>query len=240
MNVLIPLAGRGTRFVEAGYERPKPLIDVLGKPMIGKVIENIGLPRARHIFIVLKKHMRKYNLYDYLTMNSPKGSEIVVLDKITDGAACTTLLAQKYFNNNEPLLIANSDQIVEWDSEYFFYKMRGLDGGILTFPASDPKWSYARTDDEGRVIEVAEKRVISNQATVGIYYWNKGSDYKKYAWEMIYKEIRTNNEFYVCPVFNEAIAAGKTFGTCNIEKMWGLGTPEDLKKYVNERTTTTA
>jgi len=115
------------------------------------------------------------------------------------------------------------------------YKMQeqDVDGGILTFESTHPKWSYAKTDENGIITEVAEKKPISNKATVGIYYWKKGSDYVSFAENMIQKNIRTNNEFYVCPVFNEAINAGKKIVSYNIEKMWGLGTPEDLNYYLD-------
>ena len=131
--------------------------------------------------------------------------------------------------------MANSDQFVEWDSNQFMYSMIGdtIDAGMTTFKSTHPKWSYARLDDKGFVCEVAEKNPISDIATVGIYYWSKGSDYVKYAEQMIDKDIRVNNEFYVCPVFNQAIQDNKKIKTFDIEKMWGLGTPEDLQHYLN-------
>ena len=161
--------------------------------------------------------------------------KIVEVEGLTEGAACTTLLAKEYINNDKPLIMANSDQFVEWSSSKFMYKMQeqDLDGGILSFKSTHPKWSYAKIDENNYVTEVAEKKPISNCATVGVYYWKKGSDYVKYAEQMIAKDIRTNNEFYVCPVFNEAIQDGKKVSTFNIDKMWGLGTPEDLHYYID-------
>ena len=235
MNVLIPMAGAGSRFEKAGYTFPKPLIDVQGKPMIQVVADNINID-ARHIFIVQKSHYEKYNLENTLKA-IVKNCEIIQVDGVTEGAACTTLLAKELINNDEHLLMANSDQFIEWDSNKFMYSMIGdtIDGGILTFESTHPKWSYARLDDAGFVSEVAEKNPISNLATVGIYYWNKGSDYVKYAEQMIEKDIRVNNEFYVCPVFNEAIADNKKIKIFNIEKMWGLGTPEDLNYFLESQ-----
>jgi HAD superfamily hydrolase (TIGR01509 family) len=232
MNVLIPMAGAGTRFQQAGYTFPKPLIDVKGKPMIQVVVDNLNT-EATFIYVVQKSHREKFNLDTLLNLITP-GCKIVEVDGITEGAACTTLLAKEHINNDQPLLMANSDQFVEWDSNEFMYKMieQKVDGGILTFHATHPKWSFAKTDEYGYVTEVAEKNPISDIATVGVYYWAKGSDYVKYAEQMIDKNIRTNNEFYVCPVFNEAIADGKKIKTFNIEKMWGLGTPEDLNYYL--------
>ena len=232
MNILVPMAGAGSRFQQAGYTFPKPLIDVDGKPMIQVVVDNINI-EANYIFVVQKEHREKYNLDTLLNLISA-GCKIVEVDSITEGAACTTLLAKEYINNDAPLVMANSDQFIEWDSNEFMYKMieQKVDGGIVTFTATHPKWSFAKVNEYGYVTEVAEKNPISDTATVGVYYWAKGSDYVKYAEQMIEKNIRVNNEFYVCPVFNEAIGDGKKIKTFNIDKMWGLGTPEDLKYYL--------
>jgi dTDP-glucose pyrophosphorylase len=144
-------------------------------------------------------------------------------------------LAKEYINNNKHLLIANSDQFIEWDSNNFYYTASGdnIDGSILTFEASHPKWSFVKLDGDGYVTELAEKKPISTTATVGIYYWSKGSEYVKYAEQMIDDNVRVNGEFYVAPVYNEAIEDGKKIRTYNIEKMWGLGTPEDLNKFLD-------
>ena len=235
MNILIPMAGAGSRFQQAGYTFPKPLIDVEGKPMIQVVVDNLNID-ATYIYVVQKEHREKYNLDTLLNLITPN-CKIVEVDGLTEGAACTTLLAKEFIDNDEPLVMANSDQFVEWDSNEFMYKMieQKVDGGILTFTATHPKWSFAKVDEYGYVTEVAEKNPISDIATVGVYYWAKGSDYVKYAEQMISKDIRTNGEFYTCPTFNEAIGDGKKIKTFNIEKMWGLGTPEDLKYYLENK-----
>ena len=236
MNVLIPMAGAGSRFEQAGYTFPKPLIEVNGKPMIQVVVENLNID-AKHIFIVQKSHYEKYNLKYLLNLITNNNCEIVQVDGVTEGAACTTLLAKELIDNDEPLVMANSDQFLEWDSNEFMYSMVAddVDGGIVSFEATHPKWSFAKLGEDGFVTEVAEKKPISNIATVGVYYWRKGYDYVKYAEQMIEKDIRTNNEFYVCPVYNEAIGDDKKVKVFPIEKMWGLGTPEDLKGYLDER-----
>lgn len=232
MNVLIPMAGAGSRFEQKGYTFPKPLIDVNGKPMIQRVVENLNI-EANFIYIIQKSHEKKYNLSTLLNLITPN-CKIVEVDGLTEGAACTTLLAKEYIDNDRPLLMANSDQYVEWNSNEFMYKMNEMacDAGILTFNATHPKWSFVKLDENNFVCEVAEKNPISNIATVGIYFWKNGSDYVKYAEQMIKKNIRTNNEFYVCPAFNEAIEDDKKIITYNIEKMWGLGTPEDLDNFL--------
>jgi len=232
LNVLIPMAGAGSRFQAAGYTFPKPLIEVKGKPMIQVVVENLNID-ANFIYVVQKEHREKYNLDTLLNLITP-GCKIVETDGMTEGAACTALLAKEHIDADAPLFFANSDQFVEWDSNEFLYKMNetDADGGIVSFKATHPKWSFAKVDENGLVTEVAEKNPISDIATVGYYYWKHGSDFVKYAEQMIEKNIRVNNEFYVCPVFNEAIADCKKIKTFDIPKMWGIGTPEDLDYFL--------
>lgn len=232
MNVLIPMAGRGSRFADVGYTFPKPLIEVNGKPMIQVVLENLNI-EANYTFVVRKEHYEKYSLQYLLTLIAP-GCNIIQVDEMTEGSACTTLLAKEFINNDDPLLLANSDQFMEWNSNECLYAFNadGIDGGILTFKATHPKWSYAKVGSDGFVAEVAEKKPISQDATVGVYFWKKGSDYIKYAEQMIDKDIRTNGEFYICPVFNEAINDGKKVRIKEIERMWGIGTPEDLNYFL--------
>ena len=203
--------------------------------MIQFVIENLALD-ANFIFLVRKEHEKKYNIVSLLKVLAPN-CKIVIVNKLTEGAACTTLLAKKLINNDNPLIIANSDQFIEWNSSKTMYKFisKKVDGGILTFDSIHPKWSYAKTDKDGNVLEVAEKKVISNHATVGVYFWKKGSDYVNYAQKMIKKNIRVKNEFYVCPVFNEAIKDNKKIIIENVYEMWGLGTPEDLELFLKEK-----
>jgi len=232
LNILIPMAGAGSRFQQAGYTFPKPLIEVNNKPMIQVVVENLNID-ANYIYVVQKSHREKYNLDTMLNLVTP-GCKIVEVDVLTEGAACTALLAKEYINSDSPLFFANSDQFVDWDSNEFMYKMQesNCDGGIVTFKATHPKWSFAKIDDNGFVTEVAEKNPISDNATVGFYYWKHGSDFVKYAEQMIEKDIRVNNEFYVCPVYNQAIEDCKKIRIFESGKMWGLGTPEDLNFYL--------
>jgi HAD superfamily hydrolase (TIGR01509 family) len=232
VNVLIPMAGAGSRFAKEGYKLPKPLIDVDGKPMIQRVIENLNMD-ANFIFVVQKEHYEKFNLDSYLKLMVPD-CQIVLTDGVTEGAACTTLLTKELIDNDNHLLIANSDQFVEWNSCDFMYSMLcdDADGGILTFLGNDPAWSYVKLGIDGYACEVAEKKIISDEATVGIYYWKRGSEYVRLAEQMISKNIRANNEFYVCPVYNEAFLEKKRIKIFRADKMWGLGTPKDLQFFL--------
>lgn len=232
LNVIVPMAGAGSRFEKMGYTFPKPLIDVIGKPMIQVVVENLNID-ANFIYIVQKSHREKYNLDTLLNLITPN-CKIVETEGLTEGSACTTLLAKDLIDNDNPLISMNSDQFIEWDSSEFMYKMNesDCDAGILTFNATHPKWSFVKVNEMGYVTEVAEKNPISDIATVGIYFWKKGSDYVKYTQQMINKNIRVNNEFYICPVFNEAILDSKKIKIFKVDKMWGIGTPEDLNFFL--------
>jgi HAD superfamily hydrolase (TIGR01509 family) len=234
LNVLIPMAGEGSRFKEKGYNLPKPLIDVNGKPMIQTVVENLNF-NSNHIFIVQKQHIEK-NYIDFLLKTIKPNCKIIEIDHKTEGAVVTALKSKEYINNDNPLLISNCDQYVEWSSLDFMYMMQeyDCDGGIVTFKSTNPKWSFAKVTDENLITYVAEKQVISEDATVGFYFWKRGSDFVKYAESMINKNIRVNNEFYICPVYNEAINDGKKIINYSIKNMWGIGTPEDLNLFLKK------
>ena len=207
MKILIPMAGEGSRFALDGYTFPKPLIDVLGKPMIQQVVENLNFD-AEYIFLVRKEHIVKYSGLKE-TLNKVTGGryKIIEVDSLTEGAACTALLAKEFINNDEDLLIANSDQIIEYSKDNFvsIKTLTNVDGIVFTFNALHPKWSFVKTNKHGFITEVAEKNPISDIATCGIYWYRFGKDFVKCAESMIKKNIRVNNEFYIAPVYNEFI-----------------------------------
>jgi len=228
------MAGEGSRFKKEGYTFPKPLIDVNGKPMIQCVVENLDFD-AEYIFLVRKEHLEEYEISSLLDVITNGRSTVVVVDELTEGAACTALLAEKYIDNDEELLIANSDQVIEYSKENFntLRRFASIHALVYTFNAVHPKWSFVKVNSRGVATEVAEKNPISDIATCGIYYYKKGSDFVRYARQMIEKDIRVNNEFYICPVYNELIQDNKTLIPYFVHKMHGLGTPEDLNKYLS-------
>jgi dTDP-glucose pyrophosphorylase len=237
MKILIPMAGEGSRFAKEGYTFPKPLIEVNGKPMIQKVIENLDFD-AKYIFLVRKEHMEKYSGLETTLERITNGKcNLVTVDKLTEGAACTALLAKDIINDDEDLLIANSDQIIEYEPQNFslIKNLTDCDSIVFTFNAVHPKWSFVKVNSRGFVTEVAEKKPISNIATCGIYWYRKGSDFVKYAESMISKQIKVNDEYYIAPVYNELIQDGKTLTPFYVHKMWGIGTPEDLNNYLKHR-----
>lgn len=238
LNIVIPMAGRGSRFATAGYELPKPLIDVRGRPMISCVVENIRPTRAhRFIFLVLAEHVREHRVDDLLREIAP-GCEIVLVDETTQGAACTVLLARDLIDDRTPLMIANSDQWVGCDIDDYLASTDDAEVGgvIMTMWADHPKWSYARLDERQSVLEVVEKEVVSNDATTGIYNFRCGAEFVQAADRMIERDLRVNGEFYVAPAYNQLIEDGVEIRTFNIgaaaRGMYGLGTPEDLEAFL--------
>jgi dTDP-glucose pyrophosphorylase len=233
------MAGAGSRFSAAGYKDPKPLIPVRGVPMVELVVRNLR-PSAPHrfIFICQRAHLQAYELTPRLQAWAP-GCEVIGLDGLTEGAACTVLTAQALIDNDQALMIANSDQYIDAPIDRYLDDMaqRSLDGIIMTMEADDPKWSFAAVDENGLVTEVAEKRVISRHATVGIYNFAKGREFVRAAHSMIGQDKRVNGEFYVAPVYNELAAAGQRIGIHGIGSeaagMYGLGTPADLDLFLS-------
>ncbi|MDV3926650.1 lipopolysaccharide biosynthesis protein [Elizabethkingia anophelis] len=239
MNIVIPMAGLGSRFAKEGYEKPKPFIDVNGKPMIVRVLENLYYPNARYFLIARKEHLEiEKDLVQKIEQEY--NATFIGLDKLTEGTACTVLYAREYINNDIPLMIANSDQIVDISITDFIDDClnRKLDGSILTFLDKElnPKWSFAKINSKELVIEVKEKEAISEHATVGIYMFSRGEDFVNGAIDMIIENDRVNNEFYTCPVYNYIIKENKRIGIydINAEAMHGIGTPEDLNNYLKK------
>jgi NDP-sugar pyrophosphorylase family protein len=235
INIVIPMAGMGKRFADVGFPDPKPFIPVKGQIMIERVLNNLHYKDARYILIARKEHVEaRRDQVEYL--KSKYNVIIEEVERVTDGAACTVLKAHRHINNDEPLLIANSDQIVDASIADFIddCAKRKLDGSILTFPSDHPKWSYAKTDQDGIVTEVKEKVVISNKATVGIYLFSKGRDFVDGALDMIAEADKFNHEYYVCPIYNHLAKINKKVGIYDIQEnqMHGTGTPEDLENYL--------
>lgn len=238
LNIVIPMAGRGKRFADVGYLIPKPLIPIHGRPMTQVVIENLRPSQPhRFIFLILRDHANDFQFDDYLQKWVPD-CEIIFVESVTEGAACTVLLARDWINSDDPLMIANCDQWVDLQIDDYLTAMdfASADGLIMTMWADDPKWSFARLNSRGEVTEVVEKKVISNEATVGIYNFRRGRDFVRAAETMIGSNLRVNNEFYVAPTYNQLIAEGQKVVVFNVGKedqgMYGLGIPADLEKFL--------
>lgn len=235
LNILIPIAGFGAYFEDYNHSYPKPLIEILGKPMVQIVCNNLEPKRSYDfIFVISGKEAESFALEDVLLQISPS-SKIVKLEGKTAGAACSALLAHDWINNEDPLIIANGDQFLDFDINDFVEDAfnKRVDGGIVTFDSIHPKWSFVRLNEQGLVTEIAEKKPISRNATAGIYFFNKGLDFVKAAQEMIKKGASVNNQFYVCPVYNEMILKNKKISTYRIDnhKVYKFSNLDDVKEF---------
>ncbi|WP_434747265.1 glycosyltransferase family 2 protein [Pantoea sp. Lu_F5_004] len=236
LNIVIPMAGRGSRFADAGFTDPKPFIRIGDVPMIELVIRNLRPSRPhRFIFVCQQTHLDRYDFRARLKQLAP-GSEVVSTPGLTEGAACSVLMASDFIDSVHPLLIANADQWVDTSIDAFLEAAdkHYADGLIMTMPADSPKWSYICRDNEGRVCQVIEKEVVSDEATVGIYFFSHGSDFCRDARSMIEADDRSKGEFYVAPVYSRMYNRGLTaIDTVNIGGgMYGLGTPDDLAAFL--------
>lgn len=237
INLVIPAAGKGSRFSEAGWKKPKPFIDIDGISMLERVIKNVRPDNCKVNLIINSEHIKQN---EDVISKLKEHANINFIDQITEGTACTVLMSRSEIDNDNPLLIANSDQIVDFDVNKYVDDCfsRGLDGSILVFKDLDmnDKWSFAKLDSNNMVTEVAEKKPISDLATVGIYLFSKGRDFVNSAVDMIVRNDRVNNEFYTCPVYNYMIKSGLKIGVYEIDfkDMHGLGIPEDLNAYIKK------
>jgi len=231
MNIIYLMAGRGSRFRESGYKEPKALIQIKGRPMIQWATDSLSfISNARQIFLCLEEHEKKFAISQELKKLYGTEIEVILIKGVTEGAATTALLAKKIINTKEELIISNGDQFFvskKFEKE-LANKQKNFTGLIPVFEGTHPRWSFAKVNDKGFVTEVAEKVPISNHATVGVYYFQQGKDFVWAAEEMIRKDIRRNNEFYVCPVFNELLGRGDKIKAVFADGMWSMGTPEDV------------
>jgi len=233
MNIIIPLAGNGSRFNNI-YNVPKPLIPVNGLPMISRAIQSLGFGAKYHF--VIRDNEFKQQTIDAIS-SVCLNPTILSIDYLTEGTASSALLLQDYINSNEELIIANCDQITNWDSASILEKLQKYDGTVVTILSSDPKHSYVKLDNTSCAVQFAEKVVISNIALTGIHYWKHGSDFVNSATKMInMKNKAANGEFYIAPTYNYMIEVGKKIGICQVTKneLAFVGTPSDLTRYLDE------
>ena len=230
MVVVIPMAGEGKRFSDAGYTFPKPLISIRGKPMIQWAVESLSL-HGRYIFVAQREVAERYHL-DAMLRQIVSESKVVTVEGKTEGALCTVLEGLKGVEDTQELVVANCDQFLVWRPGTFLTQARNrnVGGAIAAFQSVHPKWSFLAVSD-GLVQKVAEKVPISRFASCGVYYFSSVKLFKEAAARMIAKNMRVNGEFYLAPVYNEIIDDGDTVMPFFVDGMWGLGTPEDLEEF---------
>ncbi len=237
MNIVIPMAGRGQRFRDAGYEVPKPLIDVRGRPMYSWAVDSLPLNLARRlIFVCLREQLEGRHLEADIEQRYGHLDPVVVpLDEVTAGQAATVLKAREHIDSSEPLLIYNADTFCRSSLDETLAELPDdVDGVLGVFQAPGERWSFARVDDSGRVVETAEKRRISEWASTGLYHFSRGSDFVRHADAMIRQGERSGGEFYVIPIYNRMIAEGAQLVLDMAREVWVLGTPEELATFEGE------
>lgn len=235
IHIVIPMAGEGNRFKAAGFKTPKPLIDVRGLPMFAAVLRDLNID-AKISFIVKDTHESEYHISTMLKLASP-GCNIHYVSGKQEGAATTILQIKESINNSDHLIISNADNMWDWNAKVFYQTLnQDIDGSIVVFEDKkrDPRWSFAKVENN-YVVEVAEKNPISDWATAGIYAFNKGSDFVKYAEQMVRNQEKVNGEYYVCPVYNQMIKDNKKITIFPIDQFWPTGTPEELEFYLANR-----
>jgi len=227
-NLLLPIAGNGQRFIDAGYTVPKPLIEINGKTILDRSLESVKLDNCNLIFIIRQDHVKEHNL-NLILKSRYKDCKIVVIPGLTEGALSTCMLAKEHIDNDMPLMIFTPDCYFEPQINPDNIN-ESFDGMVCVFNSNSPAHSYVKLDENAEYVNnTAEKKVISNLAIGGLYYWKNGSDFVKYGNQMIEKDLRVNGEFYIAPVFNEFISDGNKVGIDRNTKHDILGTPEDLE-----------
>lgn len=238
MIAVIPMAGRGSRYTTRGYEIPKPLIEVAGKPMVIRALNSLrGMMVSRYIFVVLGEHEEQYGIRKLISRTIPGNVEFVVLGAVTEGQLCTVLAAREFLNQDEDVLIASSDTFVENDLVNTI-KTSQYDGIISVANLPGDHWSFAKTNEIGNVIEVAEKKRISDHASTGLYYFRKAGDLIDFGDQLIERQEKTRGEYFVIPVYQKMIEAGYSIGISHAPSVWDMGTPEakaSFEKYLESR-----
>lgn len=238
MNIIVPMAGRGARFADRGVETPKPLIEVRGRPMVAWALESLGelIPTATKIvFVVLREHDEHYNVSDLLRSLVGANCEVVVIDDVTEGQLCTVLAGVSGINTNEDVLVASCDTYVVSNlADDIKRKPADCHGIISVADMPGERWSFARTDETGRVVEVAEKVRISDHASTGLYYFSRASELIETGERMIAREERTRGEYYVIPVYQKYIERDWRVDVSVVSEMWDMGTPEAMQTFISE------
>ena len=237
MNILVLMAGSSEKFYQAGYLYPKPFIEIDGIPLLERLLSNLSVfdeDENQLIFAIQDQENQRFHTESVIKLLRPD-SKIIKVPENTSGAVCTALMAIELINNQTPLLVYNGDIIVTTNiaNAVKTFREEGIDGGVIVFKGLHPRWSYVRCNSKNEVIEATEKRPISMLATAGIYYYAKGHEFVAAAMEMIIKDAHVDNQFYICPTYNEMILKQKRIVTHEIQKesYFSLSTPQGLIKY---------
>lgn len=231
----MPMAGRGARFANEGYQTPKPLIEVNGKPMFTWALKSLKKVDYRLLIIIaLDEHEKEYHLSKLINTNCDKRTVLLTIPKVTDGQLCTVLTAKEMINTEEDILIMASDSYIVSNIGTHINNLSSECKGLISvINLPGDKYSFAKVDESGKVIKVAEKLRISNHASTGMYYFKSGKEFVEIGEGMIANKELTKGEYYVIPVYQKMIENGKTIEISEANEMWDLGTPE-AKSFFEE------
>ena len=235
MNIVIPMAGRGSRLAGWQQDTPKPLVQVAGKPMILWAVDSLkGMNASRVVFVALNEHEKRYGIVQMLKNAFPIPVEFVLLDRVTEGQLCTVLAARHWIEADEDLLIASADTFIRSNLNMAIQQKPAQCKGIISVAnLSGDRWSFARTDLNDRVVEVAEKKRISDHASTGLYYFSNGHEFTVVSDDMIRKQEKTRGEYYVIPVYQKYIERGWEVRISQATEVWDMGNPESLQEFEN-------
>ena len=233
MNLIIPMAGRGSRFANCGITLPKPLIPIKGKPMVFWALQSLrGFSFSQIIFLVLSDHEKKFKVSEELKKYVKSPFKIILINEVTEGQLSTTLAAKRYIDTDEDVLITSSDTFVKSDlAEDIRNKFSDTMGIISVANVPGDSWSFARTDENGRVVEVSEKIRISEFASTGLYYFSNGHQFVQVAEMIISNCEKTQKEYYVSSVYKKYIESECRIDVSLADEMWDMGTPNSLKIF---------
>ena len=236
INIVVPMAGRGQRFLDKGISTPKPLLEINSEPFISYVVDSVSFKKANFYFLIREQHLKENN-FDEIFKKKKINYKIIPIKEDTEGAACTVLIGTKEMNSDLPLIVKDCDQVMNWSHENFleFVNRRKNDGVLVTVPTTNPGFSYVELlDDMSTVTRTREKEVISSFENTGCYYFNKTAEYEYYENLMIKKNIRVKNEFYVSQIYNEYILDNKKIIHYPIVEIFSINTPAELKNNENK------
>jgi dTDP-glucose pyrophosphorylase len=234
MVVVMPMAGRGSRFEGSAYQGPKPLIKVRGKPMFSWALESLKGVNYRQLVVVsLREHEEAFQVSQLVKTYCGPQAELLLLEGVTEGQLATVMAARNYIDKEEGVLIISSDTLVlSQIGKDILHRPAQCEGLISVADMEGDRWSFAKTDENGKVVEVAEKVRISSHASTGMYYFSNGRKMVQLATEMMERHEKTRGEYYVMPLYGKYLQQGSHIGISRASQMWDLGTPQALEAFL--------
>lgn len=240
LHIIMPMAGEGSRFANAGWTTPKPLIELHGEPLFKHAISSVTADgiQMKYSFIVRQEHIDKYSIDKGIKAFLPEANIFSVM-KTTRGAVETCLMAESTIADDDAVIVMDCDlefrsvRFIEIIKEILSLPLEEANGGALvSFESDQPKYSYAEVGKNGLVIRTAEKEVISSHALCGAYFFSTGKRFKEIAHQLLNEPEFKKPEYYVSLLYNYMLAAGEKVQLAQMEEYYSYGTPEELQRYL--------